>query len=139
MCRENNRACETEESRPRAADRVVFAGYQGLTASGFSVSGLRLDEVSKHETVNARQQTRLVAQFFDLTFVHAEIMGDFVEHGKTDLRAQFFEIGKIFAQRLGEYRDFVREQRRVQSRWLRQRHALINSEQSIAPRMQPFG
>ena len=66
-------------------------------------------------------------------------MGDFVEHGKTDLRAQFFEIGKIFAQRLGEYRDFVREQRRVESRSLRQWHALINSEQSIAARIEPFG
>lgn len=66
-------------------------------------------------------------------------MGDLVEHRKTDLRAQFFEIRKTFAQRLGENRDFVREQRRIESRSLRQRHALIDSEQSIAARIEPFG
>jgi histidyl-tRNA synthetase len=37
-------------------------------------------------------------------------MGDFVKHGKTDLRTQFFETWKIFAQRLGEDRDFIRKQ-----------------------------
>ena len=66
-------------------------------------------------------------------------MGDFVKHGKTDLRAQFFQIGKTFAQRLGEDRDLIRKQRRVESRSLRQWHALINPEQSIAPRIEPLG
>ena len=63
-------------------------------------------------------------------------MGDFVKHGKTDLRAQFFEIRKTFAQRLGEDRDFIRKQRRVESRSLRQWHALIDPEQSIAARIE---
>src|SRR5512144_2844495 len=66
-------------------------------------------------------------------------MGDLVEHGETDLCAQFFEIRKAVAQRLAEDGDFVRKQRRVQSRSLRQWHALINSEQRIAARIEPFG
>ena len=66
-------------------------------------------------------------------------MGDLVEHGETDLRAQFFEIRKAFAQRLGEDGDFVRKQRRIKMGSLRQWHALINSEQSIAARIEPFG
>jgi len=66
-------------------------------------------------------------------------MGDFVEHGKTDLRAQFFKIRKSLTQRLGEDRDFVREQWRIQGRSLRQWHALIDPEESIAVRVEPFG
>ncbi len=65
-------------------------------------------------------------------------MGDFVKHGKTDLRTQFFETWKIFAQRLGEDRDFIRKQRGVESRSLRQRHALVDPEQSIAARIEPL-
>jgi len=66
-------------------------------------------------------------------------MGDFVKHGKSDLRAQVFEIGKAFKQRLGEDCDFVREQRWVESRSLRQWHALVDPEQSIAARVEALG
>ena len=66
-------------------------------------------------------------------------MGDFVKHRASDLRAQLFEIGKAFEQRLGEDRDFIRQQRWIKSRSLRQWHALVNPEQSIAARIEPLG
>ncbi len=48
-----------------------------------------------------------VSQIFDLVFVHAKVMRDFMQHRQANLRAQFFRVRKIFEQRLGENRNLI--------------------------------
>ena len=72
-----------------------------------------------------------VSQILDLFLVHAEVVGDFVQHREADFFAQFVEIGEVFQKRFGEDRDLVGQERRIEARSFRQRDALIKTVKGI--------
>ena len=80
-----------------------------------------------------------VSQIFDLIFVHAEVVSDFVQHRQADFFAQLVGVGKVFEQRFGEDGNLVGQQRQVEARSFREGHALINTVQAIVAWIESLG
>jgi len=62
-----------------------------------------------------------------------------MEHCQADLFTELIGSGKVLQQGLGENGDFVREERRVESRSFRQRNTLVDAVQSVSARIESFG
>jgi hypothetical protein len=75
---------------------------------------------------NAKLGTRntLITQFFDLVFIHAEVVSDFMEHGQADLFAEPVGVGKVL---------------QVQDRSFRKRNTLVDAVQGVTARIESFG
>ena len=80
-----------------------------------------------------------ISQLFDLVFVHPEVVGNFMEHGKTDFFAELIGVGKILQQRFSENSNLVRQQRQVETRSFRKRNTLVDAVQGVTARIKSFG
>ena len=126
--------------------RRSSVGVQSLGSrrSGFSFSEIHYSNSSQSlETRDQNVEPRidiviLVSQILDLLFVHAEIVGDLVQHSQANFLAQLFGIGKIFQQGLGKNGDFIGQQRRIEAGTFGQWDALINAIESVVPRIEPL-
>jgi len=72
-----------------------------------------------------------VSQLFDIFLVHAEVVGDFVQHREADFFAQSVEIGEVFQEWFGEDGDLVGQERRIEARSFRQWHTLVQTVNGI--------
>jgi len=111
--------------------------YNSLVRFGLRVSGFELSKKTLDSNPGTRH--RLVSQIFDLFFIHAEVVGDFVQNRQANFFVEILGIGKIFEQRCSEYGNLIRQERRIETGSVRQRHALIDAVKRFVARIESFG